>query len=725
MKQNWVSSPTHIILMSCLVLGVSPSAVAQSSDQVDSGARDQRAQKAAGANSLTIPRDQSVTLAFRDVEISDIASAFSTSLGFPILLDGRVKGRLTLEAPQPVRMDRAYELFASALSLQGFALVPSDGFARILPATEAKGLVPPIASAGREAGLTTRVFVLRHESATQMSSAIRALVPAANAISVAPGNNSLIISDTAENLSRIAEIIAALDKSELGEVRVVNLTHVYATDHAQLLNQLVNTTRTGAARAGDTPAVTFLPDTRSNRLILRGFDKAKLDQAERLAKEFDLPLATPGNVHVLYLKNADASKLALTLQGLYQHSSANASRSQGATASGRTNQPGVSGQTSGAGNPSSAVTNDGQRLLLSGLGASPAVTVAIDGALIQAEPTLNALLVVAAEPVFRQIRGVVEKLDVRRAQVFIESLIVEVSADRAAEFGVQFQYLNGLEETGSQAIGGTNFSARGAGTNLLDLTNNPLSAAQGLNIGVIKGTVTFGGATLANLGVLARALETKGNGNIIATPTLMTLDNEEAKIVIGQNVPFITGSFTTNGNTSANPFQTIERRDVGTTLRVKPLITEGGTIRLQIFQEVSSVNQRLTEGIITNKRAIESTVLVNDEQIVVLGGLIQDQDGTGESRVPGLGSIPLLGNLFRYETRERKKTNLFVFIRPVVIRTAEDSNLVTMGRYESIRATQAGTPAPNSLTPLPNLGRPVVPEATDLPGRLFTPSKPK
>ncbi len=723
MRQNWGSSRHYRALVGCLALAVMPNALAQGQHQAEPSTRDQRVQRSPSSSSLTVPRDQSVTLAFRDVEIADIASAFSTSLGFPILLDGRVKGRLTLEAPQPVRLDRAYELFASSLSLQGFALVPSDGFARILPATEAKALVPPIASSGREAGLTTRVFSLRHESAAQMSSVIRALVPASNPISVAPGNNSLVISDTAENLSRIAEIIAALDKSELGEIRVVNLTHVYAGDHAQLLNQLVNVSRTPGVRGVESQAVMFLPDGRSNRLIIRGFDKAKLDQAERLAKEFDQPLAAPGNVHVIYLKNADASKLAQTLQSLYRPGDS-ASSSGPANTSVSRPVPASASSVSGAPSGSTSVA-DGQRMTSVSSGSETVTRVVIDGAIVQAEPALNALLVVASEPVFRQIRGVVEKLDVRRAQVFIESLIVEVSADRAAEFGVQFQYLNGLEETGSQAIGGTNFSARGSGTNLLDLTNNPLSAAQGLNIGVIKGTVTFGGATLANLGLLARALETKGNGNIIATPTLMTLDNEEAKIIIGQNVPFITGSFTTNGNTSANPFQTIERRDVGTTLRVKPLITEGGTIRLQIFQEVSSVSQRLTEGIITNKRAIESTVLVNDEQIVVLGGLIQDQDGTGESRVPGLGSIPLFGNLFRYETRERKKTNLFVFIRPVVIRTVEDSNLVTMGRYEAIRATQMGTPAPSNLTPLPNLGRPVVPQSSELPGNLFTPAKPR
>jgi general secretion pathway protein D len=413
-------------------------------------------------------------------------------------------------------------------------------------------------------------------------------------------------------------------------------------------------------------------------------------------RELDTPLAKPGNVNVVYLKNADAAQLSRTLQSIYSSAPSTTSAST----------PAAMAPTTQANQPKPAH---------SPASTAPTTVTIMDGVIIQPEPTLNALLVVAPPSIYKEIRSVIDQLDVRRAQVYIESLIVEVSADRAAEFGIQFQYLNGLNENTVEAIGGTNFNSRGGGTNLLDLAANPLAAGQGLNVGVIKGTVSFGGNTIANLGLLARALESQGGGNIIATPNLLTLDNEEAKIVIGQNVPFITGSFTTSGNNAGNPFQTIERKDVGTTLRVRPLVTEGGVIKLQIFQEVSSVSQRLSEGIITNKRSIESTVLVDDQQMVVLGGLIQDENNEGEGKVPGLGDIPLLGQLFRYDTTGRRKTNLFVFLRPVVIRTAEDSNRLTMGRYEAMQAQRAAQPARVNAPLLPDLGKPALPPAPAAP----------
>ena len=642
-------------------------------------------------------KGQPVLLAFRDVEIAEVVSAFSTSMGLPFLVDARVKGRITLEAPQPVSLAKAYELLVSTLSLQGFSVIRSNGFVRVVPATEAKLFVPGMSEGAGGMAAATRIFQLQHEDANQMMASIRALVPASNPITVNPNSNSLIISDTAENLSRIAEVVAALDKPELGLLRVVSLQHSHVSDLLPVVDQLVNLQRGQANKATmDQQSVKLLADARQNRLLLRSFSGAKLDQAERLVRELDTPLAKPGNVNVVYLKNADAAQLSRTLQSIYSSAPSTPSAST----------PAATAPTTQANQPKPAH---------SPASTAPTTVTIKDGVIIQPEPTLNALLVVAPPSIYKEIRSVIDQLDVRRAQVYIESLIVEVSADRAAEFGIQFQYLNGLNENTVEAIGGTNFNSRGGGTNLLDLAANPLAAGQGLNVGVIKGTVSFGGNTIANLGLLARALESQGGGNIIATPNLLTLDNEEAKIVIGQNVPFITGSFTTSGNNAGNPFQTIERKDVGTTLRVRPLVTEGGVIKLQIFQEVSSVSQRLSEGIITNKRSIESTVLVDDQQMVVLGGLIQDENNEGEGKVPGLGDIPLLGQLFRYDTTGRRKTNLFVFLRPVVIRTAEDSNRLTMGRYEAMQAQRAAQPARVNAPLLPDLGKPALPAAPAAP----------
>ena len=655
----------------------------------------------------TAQRGQPVMLAFRDVEIAEVVSAFSASMGLPFLVDARVKGRITLEAPKPVSLDRAYELLVSTLSLQGFSAIRANGFVRVVPTTEAKLFVPGMSESAGGMSAATRIFVLQHEDANQMMASIRALVPASNPITVNPSTNSLIISDTAENLARIGEVVAALDKPELGLLRVVTLQHAHVSDLMPTVDQLVNAPRGQAAKGAVTQqSVSLLADLANNRLLLRSFSGAKLDQTERLVRELDTSLSKPGNVNVVYLKNAEAARLVLSLQAIYTGAAASPVASIPSPASPSPTQSGS--MQPGALQPRPASAS------VTAPVTAPAGAAAVSlkpGVMIQAEPTLNALLVVAPPSVYKEIRSVIDQLDVRRAQVYIESLIVEVNADRAAEFGVQFQYLNGLNANTVEAIGGTNFNARGGGTNLLDLAANPLAASQGLNVGVIKGTVSFGGNTIANLGLLARALESQGGGNIIATPNLLTLDNEEAKIVIGQNVPFITGSFTTSGSNAGNPFQTIERKDVGTTLRVRPLVTEGGVIRLQIFQEVSSVSQRLTEGIITNKRSIESTVLVDDQQMVVLGGLIQDENSRGAGKVPGLGDIPLLGQLFRYDTTGRRKTNLFVFLRPVVIRSSEDSNRLTMGRYEAMQAQRAAQPTRTNAPLLPELGQPELPAA--------------
>ena len=693
------------------------------------------AQPATPRNSLTlqaqnqaIASEDAVTLAFRDAEISEVISAFSTSMAMPFLLDARVKGKITLETPGPISLDQAYELLVAALSLQGFAVVAADGYAKVVPTAEAKSQFPAMNTEATAAGLSTRVFQLENEDATQLLAAIRALVPATNPMTAHPSSNSLIITDTRENLRRITEIIRSLDRPNRNAIRTVSINHGFASDIAQTVDQLIN--RGSSDKGGKLPEhlqVVILPDARTNRILFQSSDLRRLSQAAELARDLDSPLATPGNVHVLYLKNAEAAVLAQTLQNLYR--SGKQTVGSGSRQSSSLTRP--VGATGNASQPNqglsmSAVQGNGKAPTSSSAGAPQASILGPEdsGVVIQAEPNLNALLIVAPESLFREIRAVIEKLDVRRAQVFIESLIVEVSADRAAEFGVQFQYLDGLNATGSSGFGGTNFTPRGGGANLLDLAANPLSASQGLNVGVIRGTVSFGGATLANLGLLARALETQGAGNIIATPNLLTLDNEEAKIVIGQNVPFLTGSYTTSGNSSGNPFQTIERRDVGTTLRVRPMVSEGGTVRLQIFQEVSSVvNQRLAEGIVTNKRSIESTVLVEDGEFVVLGGLISDEEGTGESQVPLLGDVPLFGSLFRYETRERKKTNLFVFLRPVVLRSGSDSSVITMGKYEALRAGQRSQPSPSDNVILPSLGKPELPSLDPASKPVIEPSR--
>ena len=308
-----------------------------------------------------------------------------------------------------------------------------------------------------------------------------------------------------------------------------------------------------------------------------------------------------------------------------------------------------------------------------------------------------------------------------RDRVYIESLIVEVSADKAAELGLQWQFLNPSSSGGNTWIGGTNLPPRGTGTNILDVTTGIGNIATGLNVGLVRSGVSILGTEVINLGVLARALETEADANIKATPNLLTLDNEEARIIIGQNVPFITGQYTATAGVVANPFQTIERKDVGTTLRVRPQVSEGGAVKMQIFQEVSSVQDvSLAAGLITNRRAIESNVLVDDGQIVVLGGLIQESVEGNVSKVPLLGDIPGIGRLFRYDSRTRKKTNLLVFLRPIVIRDAGSAWDVTANRYDYIRSMSDSSQLPH----LPGLPDYRIPDLQNLPARPGTPGAP-
>ena len=320
----------------------------------------------------------------------------------------------------------------------------------------------------------------------------------------------------------------------------------------------------------------------------------------------------------------------------------------------------------------------------------------------------------APEPMYNNIRAVIEKLDTRRAQVYVEALIVEVSADRAAEFGIQWQYLQGSNNSSSYVGGGTNFGVRGSGNNIIDTSANLGSAGNGLNLGIIRGSITIPGlGTITNLALLVRALQGDNTANILATPNLLTLDNEEARIIVGQNVPFITGQYAQTGSSSSvTPFQTIVRQDVGLTLRVRPQITEGGTVRLNIYEEVSRVQDTSNPaGIITNKRSLESTVLIEDGQIIVLGGLITDSQSDGTQKLPFLGDVPIVGALFRYDTRSRNKTNLMVFLRPTIVRNAAIGGALTSDRYDYIIGEQRAIQTnPNAIPPiLPNFDDPQLP----------------
>ena len=649
------------------------------------------------ALALPARAQETVTLNFANADIESVATAVGQMTNRNFVLDPRVKGTVNIVSSRPVPLSAVYDIFLSALRLQGFAAIEGGGVVRILPEAEAKlhvrGLAP--ASPGAADRLLTQVFTLKYESASQLLPVLRPIISPNNTIAVYAANNSLIITDYAHNLERIGRIIDAIDRPGGGEPVVLPLRYAAASDLVETLNRILNE---GPATPAGAPAqgldartrVAFAADSRTNSIIVRSDNPARIARVRAMVERLDVPTGASGNIHVVYLKNAEAVRVAQTLRAILS----------GEAPLGTTVQA--------AQQPLATPTSAG---VAPGLAQAASLAAPTGGGMVQADPASNAVIISAPDAIFANLKAVIEKLDVRRAQVYVEALVVEVTADKAAEFGIQWQSVRDLSANETRPIGGTNFGAPGSGTNIIDAAGNLATLGPGLNIGLVRGQVTIPGVgTVTNLSALARALESDVKANILSTPNLLTLDNEEAKIVVGQNVPFITGQYAQTGQVAtASPFQTIERRDVGLTLRIRPQISEGGTVRLQIYQEVSSVQDRLNPaGIITNKRSIESTVLVDDGQIVALGGLVQDGIDTTVEKVPVLGDIPLLGLLFRYETRRQTKTNLMVFLRPVVLRESEAGAPITAERYRQMIEEQKKTkPEPHPV--LPEVEPPVLP----------------
>jgi len=668
------------------------------------------AQTAPAAAAAASKRGEPITLNFTNAEIEAVARTMATLTGRNVVVDPRVKGTITLTTDKPVTPTQAYNQFLALLRLQGYTVVDAAGLDKIVPEADAKlqggavfddKLVP-----GNQ--IATQVFKLNYENANNVLPILRPLISPNNTINVNPGNNSLVITDYGDNLRRIAQIVAAMDVPNATDVEVVNLKHAIAVDLAPLVLRLIESGASAAAAPGGQADTSFkttvLAEPRSNAIILRAANPARMALAKSLIERLDQPSSqnASGNIYVVYLKNADTTKLATTLRAALSGEARGTTASTGTTATATTSATTAS-STASAG---AASTTGGQ---------------------IQADAATNALIITAPEPQYRQLRAVIDKLDARRAQVYVESLIAEVNADKAAEFGIQWQSPLGANGDGSVGLLGTNFSI--GGTNIVSLATKALSGGATLATGA-----NFAVANQVNgvyvLGFLARYLQANGDGNILSTPNLLTLDNEEAKIVIAQNVPFLTGQFTNTGaggnSGSVNPFQTIERKDVGITLKVKPQISENGTVKLTIYQEVSTVQASTlnnTNGPTTNKRSIESNVLVNDGSIVVLGGLLQDEYSGNTEKVPGLGDLPLFGNLFKSETRSRKKTNLMVFLRPVVLRDANATDTLTLDRYELMRAAQQGA-QPQSSAAVPVNAAPVLPGAPTPRAPTATPTPP-
>ena len=652
-----------------------------------------------GSAAAPAPGEEKFTVNFVNADIQSVIKTIGQQTGRNFILDPRVTGTVNIISDRPVSKDMLYQILLSTLRVQGYAAVEgSDGFVKIVPEAEAKTSGSPTGEqALRLPGdrIITQVFILQHESAVQLIPVLRPLVTANNFIGAYPGNNAIIVTDYAENVRRIQRIIEAVDRPVTSDVQILRLQNASAIDIAQMLNRVIVETSAPATAPGTAPRAAIAVDTRTNSLLVRAENAELMARIKSLALSLDSPGAGTGNIYVVYLRNAEATRIAETLRGLLSGSETSRTTTTSTTPTGNIATQMTASTTTG---PSA--------------GAAP---VTAPSSIIQAYPPTNSIIITATEPVYRSLRTVIDSLDQRRQQVYIEALIVEVTTGLASEFGIQWQGAGGIGR-GQSVFGGTNFgtspqSATATGTNIIGAAVNPLTVGTGLNLGLIHGTITIPGAgkdgadlTIANLQVLARALEGTSGANVLSTPNVLTLDNEEAKIVVGQNVPFITGSFTTAASGSSNPFQTIERKDIGLTLKVTPQVSEAGAVKLKIFQEVSTVTRDKvlvqSADIITNKRSIESTALVDNGQIVVIGGLIQDDNQSAIDKVPLLGDIPVIGALFKYETRSRKRTNLMVFLRPTIVKDEKGAASLTADRYEYIRNLQSDIKLPwNGLLP--------------------------
>jgi general secretion pathway protein D len=669
---------------------------------------------------VTAP-DATVTMNFVNADILAVIKAVADITGRNILIDPRVSGTVTIITPRPVPRSLVWGILLSALRAQGFTVVgEGGGLVRIVPESDAKffgGGVGP----GRGAGdrIVTEVFVLQHERAPQLVPALRPLISPNNVVNAAPSANALIVTDYAENVERIRQLIERVDRpAASGEIIAIPLKHASATDLIQTIQRLLPEALPTAGGQGAGPRVSVAVDARTNSVLVRADNPGLAQRIRSLAATLDTPSSQPGNIHVVYLRNADATRLAESLRGLVgaQGGTGAAAQAAGQFPGGAAPNQGIFGQGAQGG----AVPGQQGGLPGGGLLAGAATTLATlppissatsaSGVTIQAYPEQNSLVIVAPDAIYNMLRAVIDKLDARRAQIYVEALIVEVTSTKAAEFGIQWQDLGGLTRSTTSVIGATNFpSATSPGINAV--AQSLPNLAQGLTLGVVRGTLTVAGKEIFNLQALVRALEVDSDANILSTPNLVTLDNEEARIIVGQNIPITTGSFTLTGSGSGvtNPFQTFARQDIGVGLRVRPQVAEGGAVKMSIYQEVSSIrDQTNPNGIILNKRALESQVVVDDGQILVLGGLIADDVNSSVQAVPFLGSIPGIGNLFRYSTRQRDKVNLMVFLRPFVIRDSATAGEITGNRYDYIREVQGGQRLPQRFM-LPEMPTPQLP----------------
>ncbi len=582
--------------------------------------------------------DQGIKLNFQDADIAALVALVAKVTGENFIVDPRVKGKVTLVSGSAVPVDTLYDIFLSVLGTYNFAALPSGGFTKIIPANLVKQNPTPTITEGElptNEQEITYIVTLEHASVNEILPILRPLLPPTAHIAPHAGSNTLILTDRANNVRRVVSLIERIDKEQQSQtIRVIKVENTDATALAQIIGQLAGTLNADEAAKGRAIQQTLVQvDEGLNALIIRAPEK-DFPLLEALIFELDVERKNEGNVHVKYLKHAEAADLVTILNGIIQDKAA-----EGQEAS-----------------------------------ESPLITKIS----IQADEVGNSLVIRANQEAYEELLEVIDQLDVRRSQVFIEAIIAEVLERDGEILGVD--WVGTFRNSSGQEITKANPSFS--------------TEESGFQVGFVNKYVrTLNGLVLPDLGIVLTALREDSNSNVISTPSMLTLDNEEAEIVVGQEVPFITGSFTQGGTDlpNANPFQTIERKEVGLTLRITPQINAGGAILLEVSQELSRISPTIVEGasdLITDKRTINTKVLVDDGQIIVLGGLIRTDEKDTYERTPVLGDIPYLGALFRKKTKNKDKINMMIFLRPTIVRNPGDLNQTTNQRYEYIRTEE-------------------------------------
>ncbi|MDR3386613.1 MAG: type II secretion system secretin GspD [Rudaea sp.] len=638
------------------------------------------------------------TLNLKDADIQVLIATVSEITGKNFIVGPNVQGKVTVVSARPMKPDEIYDVFLSVLRVHGYAAINAGSMIKIVP----EAMAQQDGSSGLNGGhghesdeLITQIVPVKHVSATELVPILRPLMPQGAQLIAHSGSNSLVISDRAGNVGRMVSIIERIDTVSDAGVEVIPMQHASAAEVARILSQLADTKAPDLG--GDAPRV--FADERTNSILLSGGKSGRL-RLRALVTHLDTPVTNGGDTQVVYLSYASAKDLVPILQGVAATLTGEAIPGKGANAA---NAAVATNAITGAGNSSTAT--------------------------IQAHEEDNALVISAPPAVFRSLASVIRQLDIRRAQVLIEAVIAEVSDETANELGVQWQ----LPLGSNNVIGGTNFTGNTPGNNILTATSAlnttpPTSTlGNGLNLGYLS-SISVNGNKLMSLGALVSALNSDNKNNILSTPSVMTLDNQEAMIKVGQEVPFLTGSYTTGtvGSTSTtagsattttgigNPFQTIQRKDVGLTLKVTPHVNAGDSVRLEIHQEVSTLLPPVQGAVdlITSKRELQTTVLIKDDSLLVLGGLISDNVKDSVQKVPALGDIPLIGNLFRYRSNDHQKQDLMVFLHPRILHDAVTEASVSQEKYNYIRSEQLQM-REDRQTITPRSEQPMLPEVHD------------